>query len=316
MPNQPLRLLVAGEPDLGFGHETAVTISTTEGRFSFPAVPQGDYVIEAPSQSHVGLSTSIDPGRQTDPQVVVGWMTVGIDADTDDSTATKPPLWGRAHVTLADRDVNDVPIIMQPAVLVSGHVIFESTSAKRPENLSQHVALDATPVGALAGVSRHAKVDDEGAFEIRGLARGEYFIRPGAPPAGWYIKAVMSAGHDLLSWPLDLTSIGDVDDLEVIYTDKPTEIGGVVYNGLRSPAAGATIVIFPAEPSYRGTAGQHPDRVRAIRATNTGGFHVVALPAGDYYIAAIDEIRGRRVAGSAAARRDSRRREAHDAQSR
>ncbi len=126
VPNQPLRLLVAGEPDLGFGHETAVTISTSDGRFSFPAVPQGDYVIEAPSQSHVGLSMSIDPGRQTDPQVVVGWMTVGIDADTDDSSATKPPLWGRAHVTLADRDINDVSINMQPAVLVSGHVIFES----------------------------------------------------------------------------------------------------------------------------------------------------------------------------------------------
>jgi hypothetical protein len=29
--------------------------------------------------------------------------------------------------------------------------------------------------------------------------------------------------------------------------------------------------------------------VRATRATNAGGFHIVALPAGDYYIAAIDE---------------------------
>src|SRR5262249_44224219 len=64
---------------------------------------------------------------------------------------------------------------------------------------------------------------------------------------------------------------------------------GVVYNTVRSPVAGATVVIFPAEASYRGTAGQHPDRVRAVRATTTGAFHVVELPAGDYYIAAIDE---------------------------
>jgi hypothetical protein len=178
---------------------------------------------------------------------------------------------------------------MEPAVTVSGHVIFESASAKPPEHLSQHIVLDATPTGALSALSRHATVDDDGTVVIRGLARGEYFLRPAAPPAGWYLRAVMSAGHDLLSSPLDLSTIGDVDDLEVIYTDKPTEIGGVVYNSVRSPVAGATIVIFPAEPSYRGTAGQHPDRVRALRATNTGAFHVVALPAGDYYIAAIDE---------------------------
>ena len=200
----------------------------------------------------------------------------------------KPALWGRTRVTLADRDVTDVKIDMEPAVTVSGHVIFEGSSAKPPEKIGEHWAR-ATPVGALGGSSRHAKVGDDGAFEIRGLARGESFIRPGAPPPGWYSKAVMSAGHDLLSWPLDLTSIGDVDDLEVIYTDKPTEIGGVVYNAVRAPVPGATIVIFPAESSYRGTAGQHPDRVRATRATNAGGFHVVALPAGDYYIAAIDE---------------------------
>ena len=90
----------------------------------------------------------------------------------------KPPLWGRAHVTLADRDVTDVQIDMQPAVLVSGHVIFEGASAKPPENIGQHVALDATPVGGPAGLSHHAKIDDDGAFVIRGLARGEYFLRP------------------------------------------------------------------------------------------------------------------------------------------
>jgi hypothetical protein len=287
--NQPLRLLVAGDPDLGPGHESAVTESTSEGVFSFPTVPQGEYVIEAPSNSNLRISFATNRQAQPDELVVTGPIGISVVSQDDDSSDTKTPLWGRAHVTLADRDVTGVQIDMQPAVIVSGHVIFESASAKPPENLSQHVAFDATPVGALAGSSRHAKVGDDGAFEIRGLARGEYFIRPGAPPPGWYIKAVMSAGHDLLSWPLDLTSIGDVDDLEVIYTDKPTEIGGVVYNAVRAPVPGATIVIFPAESSYRGTAGQHPDRVRATRATNAGGFHIVALPAGDYYIAAIDE---------------------------
>lgn len=285
LENQALRLVAGGESDLGFDHETAITRTNADGTFAFPEVPQGDYVIEASTNAafRLGIVTGdyAEPGNRG----ITGLFASVQEAEDSD----KPALWGRARVTLADRDVADVKIEMEPAVTVSGHVIFESASAKPPEHLSQKIWVDATPVGALPHLSHHAKVDDDGAFVIRGLARGEYFLRPGAPPAGWYIKAVMSAGHDLLSWPLDLTSIGDVDDLEVIYTDKPTEIGGVVYNGMRSPAVGATIVIFPAEASYRGTAGQHPDRVRAVRATNTGGFHVVALPAGDYYIAAIVE---------------------------
>jgi hypothetical protein len=285
LQNQALRLVAAGESDLGFGHETAITRTNEDGTFAFPEVPQGDYVIEASSNAAFRLGIVTDDYAEPGNRVVTGLFASVQEADDSD----KPALWGRARVTLADRDLTGVTIDMEPALTMTGHVIFESASTKPPEHLSQHVAIDATPVGALATLSRHTKVDDDGTVVIRGLARREYFLRPGAPPAGWYIRAVMSAGHDLLSSPLDLQTIGDVDDLEVIYTDKPTEIGGVVYNGLRSPVAGATIVIFPAESSYRGTAGQHPDRVRALRATNTGGFHVVALPAGDYYIAAIDE---------------------------
>jgi hypothetical protein len=168
-------------------------------------------------------------------------------------------------------------------------VVFESASGKPPEHLSQLIAVDAIAVSRAPSLTRHAAVDDSGEFVINSLARGDYFFRPAAPPSGWYVKAVMWAGHDLLSSPLDLTSLGDITDVDVIYTDTPTEIGGVVYNGVRAPVAGATIVVFPAETSYRGTAGQHPDRVRAFRATASGAFHLVALPAGDYFIAAIDE---------------------------
>ncbi|HKW02169.1 MAG TPA: carboxypeptidase-like regulatory domain-containing protein [Vicinamibacterales bacterium] len=284
LQNQALRLMAAGESDLGFGRETAITRTNEDGTFAFPEVPQGDYVIEASTNASFRLGIVTGDGDEPGNRKVTGLFASVQAAEESD----RPALWGRARVTLADRDVTDVKIDMEPAITVSGHVIFEG-SAKLPEKIGEHFWLEATPVGGPADPSHHAKIDDDGAFVIRGLARGEYFLRPSSPPPGWYIRAVMSAGHDLLSSPLDLSTIGDVDDLEVIYTDKPTEIGGVVYSGLRSPVAGATIVIFPAEPSYRGTAGQHPDRVRTIRATNTGGFHVVALPAGDYYIAAIDE---------------------------
>lgn len=92
----------------------------------------------------------------------------------------------------------------------------------------------------------------------------------------------------MLSSPLELNSVTNIDDLEVVYTDKTTEIAGVVYDST-APVAGATVVVFPAQLSQRGVSGQHPDRVRAFRANGSGAFHLGALPPGEYLIAAIDE---------------------------
>ena len=134
LQNQALRLVAAGENDLGFGHETAITRTNTDGTFAFPEVPQGDYVIEASTSAAFRLGIVTSDADEPGNRKVTGLFATVQEAEDSD----KPALWGRTRVTLADRDVTDVKIDMEPAVTVSGHVIFEGASAKPPEKIGEH----------------------------------------------------------------------------------------------------------------------------------------------------------------------------------
>ncbi len=282
--NQTLRLIAAGEDDPGLGREVANTISSTDGAFEFPAVPQGDYVIDATSRVRADVGFVIDDNSDA-PALAVplsARMTVP-ETPPDDGR----PLWGRTEVSLWDRRADDVVVTMDVAGGLSGLAVFESATPP-PENLPQHFGIDAIPVAGTEPVPAHATVWDDHTFAITGLARGEYFLRVTAP-AGWFLKSVTSGLRDLLTTPVDLTSASEFADLIVTFTDKPTEIAGAVQDGKRAPVASATVVVFPAERSFRGAGLLGPERVRAVRVDVSGAFHLVGLPPGDYLIAAIDE---------------------------
>lgn len=285
---QVLRLLVAGEDDPGLNSEVAMTIAEQSGAFKFPDVPLGDYVIDAPSLAGLSLGGATTE-TDNNAKVLTGSLGTAIQIGAEGGDNPGPvALYARTPVSLIDRDVTDVRVELEPAATVSGQVVFEG-AAPAPEHPGQVVVVDAVPMHSSNNLARHAYIDDAGALAIRGLARGEYFLRTAAPPTGWYLKSITSGGVDLLSTPFDLRAAGDLDDLIVTFTDKPTMIGGAVYDSGRAPVATATVIVFPATVSFRGTAGLDPERLRATRADPNGSYKVVGLPAGDYFVAAIDE---------------------------
>ena len=283
-----LRLLVADEDDPGLNREVAMTLSEQDGAFKFPDVPLGDYVIDVPSLASLSMAIPMDE-TDSNSRVVTGPVGAHIAIGGGGGDNAPAALYARTFVSLIDRDVTDVRVELEPAATVSGRVVFESATRPAPENQSQLVVLDAVPLRGASTLARHAFVNDEGALAIRGLARGEYFLRAGPPPSGWYLKSITSGGADLLSTPIDLRAAGDFDDLIVTYTDTPTMIGGAVYDSRRAPVATATVIVFPADASFRGTAGLGPERIRSVRADSSGAYQMVGLPAGDYLVAAIDE---------------------------
>jgi Carboxypeptidase regulatory-like domain len=283
---QVLRLLVAGEDDPGLGREVAITIAEQDGAFRFPDVPLGDYVIDAPSHASLDVGGAVNRSEPATP-VLTGPLVARVQIKDDGSGSVGS--YGRTRVALIDQDVTDVRVELEPAASIAGQVVFESATLAPPEHPGQMIMIDAVPRHGSRDLARHAFVDDAGALAIRGLARDEYFLRAGPPPAGWYLKSIMSGAQNLLSTPFDLRSSGDLDDLVITFTDKPTMIGGAVYDKGRAPVATATVIVFPADASFRGTSGLDPDRIRATRADPSGAYQVVGLPAGDYLVAAIDE---------------------------
>jgi len=240
-------------------------------------------VIDAPSRVHLMVAgpSRIDP---TDAAAAAS-LGVSIVPDPQDNVPDgKPALWGRTTVSPRDRDLAEVKVAMQPGATVSGQIVFETTQG--PPSDLRGLSIDILANGRSI---QRAAVDDSGLFAIHGLAPGSYFVAPDQTPPGWFLKSATSLGRDLLSMPLITTAGENVADLVVTLTDRPTEILGTVSDARYYPIASASVIAFPAEPASPGSPARSPLRVRSVRTSAAGVFHLVGLPLGDYLLVAIDD---------------------------
>jgi hypothetical protein len=82
-------------------------------------------------------------------------------------------------------------------------------------------------------------VDTTDRFQFQGLS-GRVLFRAGfsSPVVGgliWGIRSVTLNGMDITDTPIDLSSLGDVNGLEIVVSDTATTISGAVMNGSGLP---------------------------------------------------------------------------------
>ena len=75
-------------------------------------------------------------------------------------------------------------------------------------------------------------------------------FRVGLGPSGgggvpWSLKSVTLNGIDVTDVPVDLTTVGDITDLEIVISDKTTTLSGTVVNGFRAPVKDYVVAVFP-----------------------------------------------------------------------
>ena len=125
-----------------------------------------------------------------------------------------------------------------------------------------------------------------GQFGVTDAVPGDYFLRVGALPPGWYLKSVTAKGHDALDDPVDVGASG-ADEIFVTLTPRGTEILGTVRDARSQVVPGAAVIILPI--TAKGETAWTPNRTRETRTTAGGVFDIKGLPPGDYYVVAIDD---------------------------
>jgi hypothetical protein len=131
--------------------------------------------------------------------------------------------------------------------------------------------------------------DAQGAFSIPGVVPGRYRLtasipglRPDAP--GWQIKSATIGGRDALDLPVDLREGADAT---VTFTDRVSELSGIVSDGAGQPAPEYTIVTFPRDKSYWTPTSR---RIRSARPAADGKYSMPVLPPGDYLLTAVTDL--------------------------
>jgi protocatechuate 3,4-dioxygenase beta subunit len=227
-----------------------------DGAFSFPNVPPGQYTI----QTYRGR----------------------VNPHTDGE-------FGALPVTVNGADVTGLTLRTSSGSSIAGRVTFDAEDRTRIPSPS---AIEIAPVSVdvdlappnNSGVS--AEIHEDWTFELAGL-HGPQRLQILRAPREWALKEIRMNGIDVTDRPLSLGERNQsVANLEVVMTDRVTELSGAIVDERGRPTPGSTVVVFSTDRDRWYPAS----RYLQTSTGSDGMFTVAGLPAGSYYVSAVARI--------------------------
>jgi len=227
-------------------------IREPDGGFQFRNVPPGDYVIQ------------VDSAR----------LSRSLEGD-----------FAAQFVTVTGADVTDVVLLVGAGSTIAGHVTFDGRDPPTTPGFGiVPESADADLAPRQARSIARAELKPDLTFEIRGV-NGPRRIEISDGPGGWTMKSVFANGVDVTDRALPFGQPQQsLSDVEVVLTDRLTELAGSVSDIRGNLTRNYTLLLFPTDRD-RWYAGSRYFR-RAVPDAN-GSFTVRGLPPGDYHVAPV-----------------------------
>ena len=127
---------------------------------------------------------------------------------------------------------------------------------------------------------------DDATFETR-IQMSPAIVSAGRIPDGWSLRSVLQGGVDVTDTGLQFKPGEDVDNVQIVFTARTTQVSGQVTDGKGLPAKDYTVVVFPDDSARWGTFSRY---CRSERPDQQGRFLIKGLPAGHYLAAAVDVL--------------------------
>jgi hypothetical protein len=228
----------------------ASTVSDASGRFTFLAVPPGQYLLRA----------------LLEPSDGVGMR------------------WATSPVQVADRDIGPVTLTLQPGFRVAGRIAIDGDPATLPMN-RLFVILESTDRTLVGEFSEH-QVAPDGTFRSAGAPPARYRVTLPLP-SGWFVKSITSKGQIAEDLPFDLTE--SLDDLGITVSNRGAKVRGTVRTGTSAADPTAAVVVFPVDPRQWVDFSAYARGIKDVRASRDATFSIGDLPEGDYFIVALPQ---------------------------
>jgi hypothetical protein len=181
---------------------------------------------------------------------------------------------------------------MAAGMTIAGRVRFEGALAPPATFGAIRVALQ--PVQTDVAVSftpPAATVSADGGFRIAGVTPGRYRLTATFPgsgrPGGWTLRSSIVDGHDSLDTPFTIAPAQLVSNVEITFVDRMAQLSGAVQSAAGAAVNTYTVILFPTDQSLW---VPHARRIQGLRPSSDGAFTFRNLPAGEYMLAAIDDV--------------------------
>lgn len=193
--------------------------------------------------------------------------------------------WALADVMLADADVTDLSLVLQPGLRMSGRLAFDGSPTVSATDLTS-IGLRLVEMTGSTNVPASGMGRADGTFEILNIMPGTYGVTMAAG-SKWALRSVVVDGRDILDVPLEIGAAGDVTGAVITLTDQHTELSGVLQSTANVPAPEYFVVVFSPDRAVWRLGAR---RVQFTRPSTDGRFSFRDLPAGDYLIAALTDM--------------------------
>ena len=208
--------------------------------------------------------------------------------------ATGPALstWASVEVGVEGEPVSGLSLALQPGMTVSGQIRFEGTRLRRPDVTGVRVSVQPVQAeGTVAFAPATVTPDANGRFAVSGVSPGRYRLDASFPgsgrPGNWEVQSAVVGGQDTLDVPFTLLPSQSISDATVTFTERLAELTGTVQNAAGGAPNEFTVILFAADQTHWLPRAR---RIQGVRPSADGAFAFRGLPAGDYHLAAIDDV--------------------------
>jgi len=188
-----------------------------------------------------------------------------------------------SHIVVYDRDVNNVGLILSPAVQVSGRISLDTGVAVNLEKARARL----NAVDPFLDSYTSATVQPDGQFVIPNVQPGEYVFDISGFPEDLYVKFQRSGETSLQGLPLVIGS-GSPAPVEILLGTDGGHVIGTVADAAGKPFAGSQVVLVP-----NGDRRSRPDQYRISSSNEDGAFDLRGIPPGEYQLFAFEDIEDR-----------------------
>ena len=198
---------------------------------------------------------------------------------------TEEPQFAVQPITIGETDLSNLTVILSPAASVSGTVTFQSSQGQSTPDPGQ-IRVAAPLVNAVdIGPNPTTRVGRDGTFTLQGVQAGAHLFRTQGNQRGWMLKSVTTSGRETIDTPLDLRSGQSLTGVNMVFTDRLTEVNGTITDERGAPITEYTLLTFPLDEELWRAQSRH---IMTARPDQNGKYQLRGLPAGDYYLVAVD----------------------------
>jgi protocatechuate 3,4-dioxygenase beta subunit len=244
------------------------------------------YRLTSTTFSPVGTSSAVTDanGRFTFPAVTPGPYNLTAQLAIFSETGSIPALFATQSLTVADKDLSGLAVMLRPGIHVSGRVEFTGANATVISN-SQPFVFSLQPVGTDLWRTLPVRITSGDTFTTAGDPPGRY-VPSVNTIVGWALQSISRGARRLPDDVIELES-DDITDLVLTFSKNLTRVSGSIVDPSAAADADADVIVFPADTTLWRNGVMTNRRERGMHATPAGTFQFTGLAPGAYYIAAV-----------------------------